>query len=230
MNRHLLAVTFAFLLGADCEEAPRGPTSEPFRVTFRAQSDGEPLPGVMITVDHQLYGETNDQGILRADIVGVDGQAVFVDAQPPTQFRPPERTPVLHLRAFEATTPTQERNGIEILLDCPPRHRKAVVIVRANGLARLPVLYRGEPIARTDRSGVAHVFLRLGPTDRFQLQLDTSDRERIRPRSPRSPVFELADEDRYFVFDAPVEEEPLPPPPPPEAPPPPSGPRIPRRF
>ena len=217
-----------------CQAEDAVVTAERFRVTFQALSDGEGLPGAVVFLDGTPYGRTGPTGILTVDVAGVEGQTVRIDVQPPRGFRPPSEVPSLQLRAYEVFTAEQRRLGIEVDFTCPPAKRYAALIVTASRFSDLPVLYRGEEIARTDRSGIAHALLELGPFDQFSVQLDTSGNPKIRPVSPRSPVYKMEDNDTYFVFEAEIEvEKPreqvvAPPPPPPPAPPP--GPRMPRRF
>jgi len=217
----LLVATLAF----GCEEERPEP---PFRVTFLAESDGEPLAATRIIADGNVIGETGRRGLLRVDLRGREGQAVSVNAQCPEGFRPPAQLPLLTLRRFRGLDPATAERGIEMTIECPPGERVAALVVRAGGQPDLPVLMRGREIGRTDASGAAHLVFRMRPNTSFRVQLDTSQREDLRPQNP-GQTFAVPDNDEILVFDQPfeVQTKRRPPrrPPPVE-----TGPRLPIRL
>jgi hypothetical protein len=200
MRAAVAAWSIALGLGLGCEEPPPTPQH---RITFRAQSDNAPLAGVLIVTDGRALGRTAEDGRLRVDLTGREGQTVVVQAQCPEAYRPPASVPVLVLRSFHTNDPVVRERGIEFAIDCPPAERIAAVVIRAAGQADLPVKLRGQEIARTDRSGVAHLLLRLAPNSTFRVQLDTEGRE-LQPQNPGA-TFTVPDADQIFLYDQPFE-------------------------
>lgn len=196
----LLAGLLLGLLG--CEEEAPPPT---FRVTFTARSDGEPLSRVRVVADGRLLGETREDGTLRVDLPGREGQVVTVNAQCPEGHRAPEELPLLTLRTFRGLAPAAAARGIEVSIDCPPAERIAAVVIRAgeNG-AGLPVTMSGRELARTDEHGIAHLVMRVQPHTTFRLRLDTSENEDLRPQNPGA-TFTVPDADEIFLFEQPFE-------------------------
>jgi len=84
----------------------------------------------------------------------------------------------------------------------------AGVVVRA-GFPDLPVLYDGQEVTRTGLTGVAHVSAAVSPHETFSLVVDTSSAERLRPKDP-AITYTMGSEDETFVFDAALEQLPLP--------------------
>jgi hypothetical protein len=218
------AVVMLALVGG-CEEERPPPT---FRVTFTAHSDGDPLAGVRIVADGQELGLTGVDGTLGVTLTGREGQQVTVNATCPAGHRPPEQLPLLTLRTFRPATEQAAARGIEMTISCPPAERLAAVVVRAQGGPDLPIVMRGREVARTDEQGVAHLLLKMRPNTTFQLQLDTSEQDKLRPQNPGF-TFTLPDTDEIFLVNQRFQEERRrrtrrrPPPPP-------SGPVLPMRL
>jgi hypothetical protein len=76
-----------------------------------------------------------------------------------------------------------------------------VIGVRAENGPDLPVLYLGKEVARTDRSGAAHLTVTMNVHEKIELILGTSGKEAesLRPQNPVS-VFEMPDHDDIQVF------------------------------
>ena len=66
--------------------------------------------------------------------------------------------------------------------------------------AGVPILLDGEPVARTNGSGVAHFSIRGAPGTEYIVELETRERPRLRPRSP-THLFTLPDADEIFVIN-----------------------------
>jgi hypothetical protein len=195
-------ILFALTLAASACEDPAPPPR--FRVTFISHSDGERLPGVRVIADGQVLGETAANGELGVEITGREGQALAVNAQCPEGHRAPEQLPLLTLRAFQGLGEARAR-GIEMTIACPPSERIAAVVVRAldqddSPLADLPVRVRGQEIARTDASGVAHFSFSLRPSSTFRVQLDTEGIANLRPQNPGT-TFTVPDADDFFIMN-----------------------------
>ncbi|MEM9190063.1 MAG: hypothetical protein AAGF12_12845 [Myxococcota bacterium] len=200
--RSILVPCAALLVaGVGCEEEQPPPV---YRITFTADADGEPLRGVSITAGNRALGETDRDGELKADLPGLEGQAIPITAQCPEGHRTPESLPMLTLRTFRSLDPAANARGIEVNIDCPPSERQAAVVIRAAGQANLPVLLRGRELTRTDENGVAHVLLTLEPNSSFRLELDTTSVPDLQPQSPGAS-FTLADADQIFLYDQPFQ-------------------------
>jgi len=205
----LLVVVLLVLPGVMACEEERPPPR--FRVTFIAQSDGDPLANVRVIADGQVLGETGDNGELGVEITGREGQAMAINAQCPEGHRAPEQLPLLTLRAFQGLGDAAAQRGIEMTIACPPSERIVAVAVRAldqddEPLPDLPVRVRGQEIARTDASGVAHFSFSLRPNSTFRVQLDTDAVENIRPQNPGT-TFTVPDANEYFVLNQAFERQ-----------------------
>jgi hypothetical protein len=190
-------VLAAVLLGVDdCEEAKPLPV---FRVTFAAETDGEPLPGVDVVIDGRHLGTTGPDGALRHAFQAAEGSAVAIHVQCPDGYRAAEEIPLLRLRQVRHLTKESVERGIPVPIVCPPAERLAVVVVRT-GEPDLPIRYLGREIERTDAAGFAQIMLPLEPPESFSLEIDSSANPKLRPRNPTA-TFALGDADQIFLFD-----------------------------
>jgi hypothetical protein len=236
MRRPLPALLVIAL--AACEEPPPPPT---FPVTFAASSDpGTPLAGVQLTANGAPAGVTGADGSLRVELSGAEGSSVVIGATCPEGHRPPEPiSPLILRRVIDLATGAAA--ALQVSITCRPASRRGVVIVRAGGEGPregIPVMLDGREVARTDRSGVAHVAIDMAPNTAFSVQLATATvAPMLRPTDPTMP-FTFPDHDEIFVFDRPFDTEVPPAPPrvlhrraPVAAPAPaPTGPRLPVRL
>jgi hypothetical protein len=195
-----VALLVGAMLAGACEDPPPPPA---YRVSFTALADDAPLPGVEISVAGRPLGVTGADGLLRANLQGREGAVVGYRVRCPAGHRNPEEPPPLTLRRFRGLDPAAAARGIEINVPCRPAERFAAVVVRAGGIANLPVLMQGQPVAVTDASGVAHLLLKLPPATSFTMSVDTSANPRIVPANPSQP-FVVPDADDVLVFDAPI--------------------------
>jgi hypothetical protein len=192
--RHALMASLLLIACGEDEPPPRYP------VTFEATSDHRPLEGVVLSVGQQVLGQTDADGVLHVDLTGPEGARVPITAQCPEGHRSPESLPEIVLRPVISLDPAAAARGIELSVPCPPDRRVAVVMVRTDGQADLPVYVDGRERARTDASGAAHVRLAMAPDTTFQVRLATTTRPLLRPQEP-SMAFTLPDADQVFVFD-----------------------------
>ena len=192
----------ALALASGCSKR-QGPPPVPFRTTFAAQSDEEPLSGVEVTVDGRRVGVTGEDGLLTVELRGREGSAVAVAATCPTGYRPPEPIPPLRLQRFRGLRTHESR--LEVTVSCAPSEREVAVLVRTGDQAGIPVLIHGREVARTSEGGVAHVLLRRPPNTTFRLALDTTGRD-LHPQSPEM-IFTVPDRDDVLIFDQPFEVE-----------------------
>lgn len=209
--RALVLTTMSTSLSAlflACGDPPPAPE---FRLSFTALADATPLAGVEIAIAGRPLGVTGATGVLRANLRGREGAVVSYRVNCPDGYRDPEEPPPVTLRQFAGLDPVAAARGVEISIQCRPSDRLAAVVVRSGGIANIPVLMQGQPVALTDASGVAHLMLKLPPNTSFTMALDTSAHPRIAPASPSQP-FVVPDSDEVLIFDAPLIEAALPPP------------------
>jgi hypothetical protein len=202
--RSLAVVLALFMSGwAGCKEKKPPPE---FRVTFTAQSDGKPLGGVRVVAGGTELGVTDPEGELRATLQGEEGSTVSVQAECPEDYRKAEPLRPLKLRRFQGLDPETQERGLQMSISCPPSHRTAAVVVRADGRKDIPILRAGEELARTDAGGVTHLMFEFEPNTSFTLAMDTSDYPDLRPKDPTAS-FTLGDDDEIFEFDQEFKEK-----------------------
>ena len=88
----------------------------------------------------------------------------------------------------------------EFAARCTRTTRRAVVAVRATNGPRLPILYLGREVGRTDASGAATLGLDVQPGTDVELVLDTRGVKRIHPASP-TLSFKAASTDDVVLLD-----------------------------
>ena len=198
-------IAWALLVVAGCGEEAPPPT---YTLTFRATADGEdPVRGVTIATEDTVLGETDATGILRIRFQGKEGTAIPITVACPESYDTTDPDITLTLRRVvalgteQAGTPELRRD-----IDCVPRQRTSVLIVRARGRAGLPVLVDGEQRAVTDDGGVAHLVFASAPGREVTVLISTEDQPRLRPQNP-SRTFTLPDEDDFLWMDQPFEEQ-----------------------
>lgn len=184
----------ALLAACASNEAP----DPGYEVVVRVSGDpGQPIAGATIAANGAKVGATHDDGSAKLKFRGAEGDQVDVAVTCPAGHQSPAKplTITLHKTADPHRRPEYE-------VACPPTTRTVVVAVRADDGPNLPVMYLGKEVARTDASGAAHVLLRLGPTDTFELTLGTGEKgsEQLRPQNPVAS-FAVKGRDDVFTFD-----------------------------
>jgi hypothetical protein len=207
MSARILVAGLCLVLGlCGCEEPPP-PT--PYPVTFLAVADpGEALAGVTIAAGG-MNAVTDATGMLSVELQGPEGSTVPITATCPEGHRlAVAPAPLVLRRVIDLTTGMTA--ALQVSIACPPMSRHGVVVVRASGEGSregIPVMIDGREVARTDRSGVAHVALEMAPGSAIQVQLATSTvMPLLRPADPSMP-FTFRDADDIFVFDREFESE-----------------------
>lgn len=212
-SRSFLSLTLPGALVAalvGCE--PPAPDA-PYPVTFESVSDpGAPLGGVLLRAAEQDLGTTDANGRLSIELAGREGAVVPVVATCPTGHRPATNiAPLVLRRTIDLTTGAP--STLRVSVTCPPELRHGVVVLRASGAGAregIPVMVDGVEVARTDRSGVAHVALERAPGTTVSVMLATSSiLPDVTPRDPAMP-FTFHDADEIFLFDRPLEAPPPP--------------------
>ena len=193
LNTAILCVTALMLVA--CTD-PQSEESR-FAVTFLTESDaGLPLAGVEVQVERKQVGVSSAEGIVQAFVTAEEGSKVAIDYECPPGHRDSDKTTWLLLRQFEAVGGTA--GVLELKLRCPPERRTAAFVVRTENGAGLPVLLNGEPVALTNKKGIAHFSVRDAPQTEYQVRIDTSAKPRLKPQNPVHQ-FTLVDQDSLFT-------------------------------
>jgi hypothetical protein len=175
---------------------PRGSQSRGFALEVHVESDpGVALAAARVLHDNTERGRTGDDGKLRLELTGREGETTSVRVVCPDDYRSPDGAIPVALRTLVGRDAVPRYHVM-----CPPRVRSLVVAVRAQQGNALPVTYRGREIARTDPTGVAHVLLKVPPREQVSLMLDTSGDAQLRPKNPELSL-EMPFEDKLVLFD-----------------------------
>ena len=173
-----------------------GPTRSDYALSIRVESDpGHALAGAEVRLGEKKIGVTGSAGIVKAIAHGAEGDVLSFEIACPEGYQSPSRPLPVVLRSL-----SEKGRMPEYVVGCRPTARNLVVAVRAEHGANLPVMYLGREVARTDRSGAAHVSLKSSPDETVELLLDTSESPRLRPRNP-SARFRVGQADDLVVLD-----------------------------
>jgi hypothetical protein len=198
--RRRRAATGAFGLGlllalAGCA-APEAEL-ETYELSIRIESDpGRPIAGATVSGAAQFRSVSDATGIVRLRVNGEQGQRLRFQVRCPDGYRSPEQPlDVLLTRLGAAALPPEY--GVR----CAPEVRTVVIAVRAQNGPGLPVTQLGREVARTDRSGAAHVVMQVAPHEPIELSIDTSSQPKLEPQNP-TQRFDAPDTDAVLLFDA----------------------------
>jgi hypothetical protein len=213
-----------------------------YPVLIRALDDGgKALPGLQLSAAGVALGVTEASGERLLSMQGTEGQRINFQATCPVGYDGPRESPTLLLKRVQSLQ-APGIQPIELSLTCDAKEHVALVAIRT-GRAGLQVKLRGQAVALTSSTGSAHVMLKEPVGTSFQLTLDTSAANDLRPESP-TRMFAVSQRDAFQVWDQPFEQEKKPPPEPVkkkwkrkakaapvvEAPPPPPPRHIPERL
>lgn len=172
------------------------PVIESYELSIRVESDpGRPLAGATLLGAAQFRTVSDAAGLVRLRVSGQQGQRLRFQVHCPEGYRSPEQPLDVLLTRLGADAPPPEY-GVR----CAPERRSVVIAVRAHRGGDLPVKHLGREVARTDRSGAAHVMMQLAPHEPIELSIDTSSRPRLAPQNP-TQRFEAPDTDAVMLFD-----------------------------
>jgi len=217
-----LAAISACLLLAACDAMGSSRISK--QVIFRAQdNNAQPVPGVAIRLNGKFLGNSDANGELKAQVMGVEGTSFSIAAKCPELYHSPEGIPHLMLNAFSPLS--QKSASLVIAVPCERPKREIGILVRAlvkprpalqrssrrsrttkvqppRPLADLPIVYRGKTLGHTDTNGLMHLDLSAHPGERVELLADTQGEkfQNLRPRSPTLTI-EVTNEDNIFVIE-----------------------------
>jgi hypothetical protein len=205
MNTRLRAQTCGFLawlalLGCG---APPGPVAGRFPVEISvASDDGKRLPGARLRRAAQPLGATDENGNLRVELAGTEGQTTALELSCPTGFLPEKPSlPVRLARTRRVGAKTAEPQ--RITATCLEQTREVVLIVHESGGGQLPIRVGGLDAGATDADGNAHILLRIDRKLRtLDVVLDTRKRGELVPADP-SKVFDLDGRDALLLFEQP---------------------------
>jgi hypothetical protein len=170
-------------------------------VAVHVRSDpGKPLALAQVQYGGQTIATTDAAGVAKLTLHGSEGETFDVTVACPTGYQSPTSPISVVLRRLAEPGKVPEYD-----VRCPPTTREAVVAVRADKGAGLPVMYLGREIGRTDANGAATVLLRVRPLETFDLTLATTglpdkNAEQLRPANPVA-TFAVKDQDDVFVFE-----------------------------
>lgn len=180
--------------------------SRRYEFVVRVTSDpGQPLAGVGVVHRGKQVGVSGADGSVKLSARGNEGEALSFDLRCPEGYRGPSAPLSIPLRTSADSSRRPEYAG-----SCAPTTRTLVIAVRAEHGENLPVRYLGREVARTDRSGAAHLLLKIAPEDALELTLDTSEQPALRPKSPVLRLTASATDDLLVLNQA--FEKPAPPP------------------
>ncbi|HEX4339105.1 MAG TPA: hypothetical protein VH062_24525 [Polyangiaceae bacterium] len=188
-----LSSFFWLALLTGCDGAP---ARSDYGLSIRVDSDpGRPLTGAQVKLGDKKIGVTGQSGVVKAIAHGAEGDVLSFEITCPEGYQSPSRPLAVVLRRLS------EKDRVpEYVAECRPTERTLVVAVRAEHGPNLPVMYLGREVARTDRSGAAHLSLRSPPEETVELSLDTSSNPRLRPHEP-SARFRVGQADDLVVLD-----------------------------
>jgi len=172
------------------------PPPPPQIVIIKVSSDpGVPLGDASLLFNGKEVAKTGADGKGQLRLSGDDGDTFQVMVKCPEGYASPTRPVNVQLRRL-----AEKGKYPEYEVSCPPDHRTVVVAIRADNGAQLPVVHLGREVARTDASGAAHVLLKLAPGESFELMLDTSSYEKLKPQNPVAN-FLVSESDDVVLFD-----------------------------
>jgi hypothetical protein len=182
-----------------------GPPRTDYGLSIRVESDpGRPLAGALVRLSDKVVGTSDATGFVKTSARGAEGDVLSFQVACPDGYQSPSRPLSVVLRRL-----SEQDRSPEYVVQCRPTERTLVVAVRADHGPNLPVMYLGREVARTDRSGAAHVSLRSPPEETVELALDTTESPRLRPHNPTArfrvgQADDLVVLDETFKTDAPV--------------------------
>ncbi len=148
--------------------------------------DARPVETAEVKVAKHSVGSTDRDGRLEVRLSGPEGRRVQVQVACPdgriAEGGTSRDVEVRFLRKLDTTATSLA--AIEAGFRCVFKTRKVVVLVRADGVAGLPVHTLGHPIAQTNSDGVAQAVIEGIPGDEIEVTLDTTEKPELRPAMP----------------------------------------------
>jgi hypothetical protein len=195
---------FALATISSCAQFKAKPVL-PFLVEVRVDGDeGLPLAGVAVAVNASSNGVTDPNGLSVHESLLPDGSALTFEVTCPKDTVPVASFSAKVLR-------TEDRRPLSYKVACKANSRSIVVAIRAENGPDLPVRYLDQVVGRTDRSGAAHLSLRIPVGEPFSIRLDTSENDKIKPKDPKAQfVADGRDDVKLFNVKFDVEKKRVP--------------------
>lgn len=193
----ILCATTVLAAGA-CEHEED--TTSQYHLSFVAvDARGSGLAGIPIHVGETDMGETDEDGILTADVEARNLDKFPLHAPCPEGFETkdkPREVVFVDTRRLDG----EHHGSISIRIVCIRKTQIAAVLIHADGREGLPVLVNGKPRGSTGPEGFAHIRYEGLPGTPFEVALDTSSRPDLLPPNPRMEM-QLGSEDGLFLFE-----------------------------
>jgi hypothetical protein len=197
--RSWASVSAVALVCSSCAQFKAKPVL-PFRVEVHVDGDeGLPLAGASVSVNGSSNGVTDPNGLSAYESLLPDGTALTFEV-----ICPKDTVPVAPFSA--KVLRTEDRRALSYKVACKATSRSIVIAIRAENGPDLPVRYYDQVVGRTDRSGAAHLSLRVPVGDPFSIRLDTSENDKIKPKDPKAQ-FVADGRDDVKVFNVKFEVE-----------------------
>jgi hypothetical protein len=205
LHRLAPATVVGFLSAIGAAGCDRSDASRSYPLVIRVEEQpGRPVAGAAVSFAGKRVGLTDARGALTLAVRGGEGEHVPITVACPESFVSPPKPAdvVLHRLDDPDRKPEYE-------VQCRPMNRSVVIVVRADHGARLPVVYLGKEIARTDESGAAHALLDVPASEEIEISLSTGEpgNERLRPQNP-SMKFVSGDTNDVKIFNVQFQQEP----------------------
>lgn len=176
--KNLLGFLMVSALGFGCAPAVQKMHSQ--EALVHVDSDpGVPLANVAVSFDGKVLTHTANDGAARLRMTGHEGDIFHVGVACPAGYE------AVTSLEFDVVVRREEAGRApEFAARCTRTVRRVAVTVRAVNGARLPVMYLGREVGRTDASGVATVTMDVQPGTDIEIVLDTHGVKRIHPTNP----------------------------------------------
>lgn len=170
--------------------APQRPVHEQTADVRVEKDDLGPIEGASVLVDGHVVARTNN-GHAQVRLRGAAGDRFAVTTTCPEGTRGSEDGQEVFVTPGVAP---------KLVFRCEQVSRSALVVVRAENGANLPVRLLGREVGRTDASGAATILVNADEGESFELVLDTTSAPKLHPQSP-ALTFRATERDQTFVFD-----------------------------
>ncbi|MCP4446736.1 MAG: hypothetical protein GY811_15520 [Myxococcales bacterium] len=181
------------------------PKRDQFQLRMVTQSDdGYSLSGVTVWHGNQKLGTSSHSGKLDVVVEATEGANFDVQFDCPEGYDATRGGASVSLRGTSAmplegeAAASSASSAFSMILECQPRKRKAMVVVRTSK-ANTPIKLGKKVLARSDKHGIAHIPLEFAAKEVFELWLDTTENPLIRPINPEFS-FVMPNHDQVFVL------------------------------
>jgi hypothetical protein len=175
------------------------PKALEMEVMFEVQKDGRyPVAGALVSTASRSLGASDRDGRLLARLRGTAGERVALQVRCPSGYYAASAPESLAIRPVLSLANAVGQR-LHVPIACETTERSIAILVRAETQPNLPVVARGQEVARTDADGLAHVLLAATPGEELSVEIVTTDAPALRPQSPRRQ-FRIGNQDEVFVM------------------------------